>query len=631
LSWSALILAASLAANPETKLGSAERCYFGAQLEKLVNHVRDGWKAKGIHCTLAAPPGKTQVPAADSCTWVSETAIASQGSYQPANMGWQLFLSCEQSGKTPFTAAVALSATAVIVPTTAVKVQGKDWVIRDVGGNTLMLASGRYQLIEPGKGFPKVTPPEHPPVLAVGLTAMVAAEEGPGKPVALEVLQLLDVAQVAAALREASAIPAPKTSLPPPELPKTYTPRLPEPPKEMPYVASNEPEARPVKIDVSGKEKDEHLGLVTRPVAPEEQAYFTTVAARAYQAVSTSLQNSDRKCNISEINLGREGVVQLSPDGFVSNDWEFGLSCSGLEPGARDTHVMVKLLRHASMGAPREKPEIHSLGSDAVIAKYDIPGGYVLAELFVGDVDTNLDAKPPSRPEFRPGLARLGAIELTLHLESKSGVDPVQFFSQLDLTPIRALLKNPPKPPASSRPLAHEGPVAKASRASVESEVYQAALAKQWSNRERVVISENLSTSKLGKTFASMAKVTMPDLLPSALADFDQVAATSSPFPKDFSWKVPVVRLSEAESNELFSSRQKSNGGKNGWELFRERYPNSSGIVTFSRVGLSQDQTQAVVAVSWAADYLAAAGQIWFLRKTEHGWEVTYQMELWIS
>jgi hypothetical protein len=227
----------------------------------------------------------------------------------------------------------------------------------------------------------------------------------------------------------------------------------------------------------------------------------------------------------------------------------------------------------------------------------------------------------PGRARLLPGLMRLRTIDI----EQAGGAENVErarrLFSAMDLAPLRALLANPPKLPASRK--AAEGEAAKGQRAAAEAEVYRAVLDLQ--GGEQAVVMAETSKITLGKGFKRIAKAAMPDLLPSALEDFYRVAASSAPFP-EVAWSRPVVLLTAKESKKIFDSES-----RDGWKVFRAKHPGAHSILTLSRVGLSRDRSQAVVSVAWWVGWLAGAGEIWFMKRTKNGWRMAYKILCWVN
>jgi hypothetical protein len=68
-----------------------------------------------------------------------------------------------------------------------------------------------------------------------------------------------------------------------------------------------------------------------------------------------------------------------------------------------------------------------------------------------------------------------------------------------------------------------------------------------------------------------------------------------------------------------------------GWEVFRREYPNSRGVVQFSRVGLDAKLTQAVVCFGAQYDWLMGYGEYILLTRHDEAWRVAAALQAWIS
>ena len=91
-----------------------------------------------------------------------------------------------------------------------------------------------------------------------------------------------------------------------------------------------------------------------------------------------------------------------------------------------------------------------------------------------------------------------------------------------------------------------------------------------------------------------------------------------------FSTPQTVILISREEHNKIFNIEK-------GWETFYEKYPNSSGVISISRVGFNSDQTQAILYFSYQADWLWGKGCRIFLTKDEGKWIVKEQVSLFVS
>ena len=124
----------------------------------------------------------------------------------------------------------------------------------------------------------------------------------------------------------------------------------------------------------------------------------------------------------------------------------------------------------------------------------------------------------------------------------------------------------------------------------------------------------------------SQVLATVPCLSVKAFASFFQrnvrpsSLQTTAPVPKD--WRV----LAKETINKPFRSKS-----PDGWEVFRQRYPDSNGSVRFSRVGFSDDGAQAIVYVDYRWGWVGGEGYLYVLQKSATGWQILYRDKLWVS
>ena len=68
-----------------------------------------------------------------------------------------------------------------------------------------------------------------------------------------------------------------------------------------------------------------------------------------------------------------------------------------------------------------------------------------------------------------------------------------------------------------------------------------------------------------------------------------------------------------------------------GWETFYEKYPDSGGYISFSRVGFNPERNQALIYFEHWCQMLCGSGIYVLLSKGEDGWKVASQYRIWIS
>ena len=99
----------------------------------------------------------------------------------------------------------------------------------------------------------------------------------------------------------------------------------------------------------------------------------------------------------------------------------------------------------------------------------------------------------------------------------------------------------------------------------------------------------------------------------------------SYPLPTHLNIGVDYLLMSHEQLDEIFNSSE------DAWVEFYKRYPDSPGIITFSRVGFNQDFTEALVYMGRQSDYLAGTGSLIRLEKQDGVWKIMEQTGLWIS
>jgi len=117
----------------------------------------------------------------------------------------------------------------------------------------------------------------------------------------------------------------------------------------------------------------------------------------------------------------------------------------------------------------------------------------------------------------------------------------------------------------------------------------------------------------------------MHDLERSTAESFSTRNATTTPVSPDMVLGVEYVLVSQEEMSQIFSQN------RDGWVLFYERYPDTPGITTISRVGFNESLDQALVYIGTMSHWLAGAGYHVLLGKVNGAWIVEQQVMTWIS
>lgn len=108
------------------------------------------------------------------------------------------------------------------------------------------------------------------------------------------------------------------------------------------------------------------------------------------------------------------------------------------------------------------------------------------------------------------------------------------------------------------------------------------------------------------------------------LDDFKAQNAQSHPLRDDFNLRVPHGLISQREMKEIFSTGS-------GWDEFYQKYPDSQGAMTLSRVGFNREGDQALVYVGNQSHWLAGAGYYVLLARQDGAWVIQDNVMVWIS
>jgi hypothetical protein len=89
-----------------------------------------------------------------------------------------------------------------------------------------------------------------------------------------------------------------------------------------------------------------------------------------------------------------------------------------------------------------------------------------------------------------------------------------------------------------------------------------------------------------------------------------------------------VHLLTEAELARIFSEDADPDAG---WKSFHAQFPDSAGLMSLSRIGLSKDRRQALVFISVGSWSLAGYGAYYLLAREPTGWTITAEQVVWVS
>jgi len=108
------------------------------------------------------------------------------------------------------------------------------------------------------------------------------------------------------------------------------------------------------------------------------------------------------------------------------------------------------------------------------------------------------------------------------------------------------------------------------------------------------------------------------------LADFLAKNREQHPVEPDFNPEGRLICLNDEEFAHIFGDRE-------GWERFRQTFPESDGTLRFSRVGFNQDMTQAMIYAGQQFDWQIGFGGYWLFSKSDGTWTESGRLGTWIS
>jgi hypothetical protein len=119
----------------------------------------------------------------------------------------------------------------------------------------------------------------------------------------------------------------------------------------------------------------------------------------------------------------------------------------------------------------------------------------------------------------------------------------------------------------------------------------------------------------------------MPELARETIDDFHSRSNECHPLANKLDISVKYVLVGQKDLEPLFPKDEFDRA----WSKFYAKYPNSSGIISFSNPGFNRGYTQAVVSTGRGCGGLCGAGYFVLLAK-EHGvWTVKTKAETWVS
>jgi len=126
---------------------------------------------------------------------------------------------------------------------------------------------------------------------------------------------------------------------------------------------------------------------------------------------------------------------------------------------------------------------------------------------------------------------------------------------------------------------------------------------------------EERALSYMRKNFEGLGEET--------LADFLAKNREQHPVEPDLDPGGRLICLSDEEFLHVFRDRE-------GWERFRQEFPESDGTLRFSRVGFDRDVTQAMIYAGQQFDWQIGSGGYWLFTKSSGAWVESGKLGTWI-
>ena len=96
-------------------------------------------------------------------------------------------------------------------------------------------------------------------------------------------------------------------------------------------------------------------------------------------------------------------------------------------------------------------------------------------------------------------------------------------------------------------------------------------------------------------------------------------------FHRSFTLPIPYQILASSEMDSIFGTPGDT------WGHYYEKYPNSGGFVSLSRVGFNSDGSQAAFYISNHCGGLCGGGYFVIMEKVNSNWKVVQEVQLWVS
>lgn len=126
------------------------------------------------------------------------------------------------------------------------------------------------------------------------------------------------------------------------------------------------------------------------------------------------------------------------------------------------------------------------------------------------------------------------------------------------------------------------------------------------------------------QSFSRNAKIEMPNADPATITDF--IEKNESPYPIDpeFLLDGRLLPVPPSSLEAIFCDQD-------GWKRFNRQYPQSRGILGFSRIGFNAGLDEALLYIENQSHWLSGSGDYFLLRKTDGKWVRRGGKPCWLS
>lgn len=135
----------------------------------------------------------------------------------------------------------------------------------------------------------------------------------------------------------------------------------------------------------------------------------------------------------------------------------------------------------------------------------------------------------------------------------------------------------------------------------------------------------NPSAAAVGEEEGKLLKQRLSSISQETIDDFTAKNAKSHQITKSLDLKVKYTLISKEKVDQIFKSVM------SGWEEFYKQFPDSGGLISFSRAGLNSKGDQALVYMANGCGGLCGAGNYLLLVKKNGEWIVQKKFQAWVS